>query len=464
MGVIAAYMVPHPPIILPEIGKGEEQKINQTLQSYQAVGKEIADLKPDVIVISSPHSILYADYFHISPGAKAYGDFGQFRTPQVTIEADYDEEFVSHLSGKAYLEGIQAGTMGERQKELDHGTMVPLYFIKQAMQGKIDTKIVRIGLSGLPLSEHYRLGMLIKQTAEELDRRLVYIGSGDLSHRLLEEGPYGYQKEGPEYDKKIMDVMGNADFLKLFTFPETFCDKAGECGHRSFVIMAGVLDGLALETKKLSYEGPFGVGYGICSYHVTGTDENRHFLAQYEENREQELEELRKKEDAYVKLARASLEHYVVTGEELPLPKNLSEEMLDQEAGVFVSVKKEGALRGCIGTIAPVQENIAKEIIANAISAAVNDPRFDPIEKNELKDLVISVDVLGSPEPITSKEELDVKRYGVIVTKGYKRGLLLPNLDGIDTPEEQISIAKQKAGIQEEEQVNLERFEVVRHY
>lgn len=132
--------------------------------------------------------------------------------------------------------------------------------------------------------------------------------------------------------------------------------------------------------------------------------------------------------------------------------------------GVFCSIHKDGRLRGCIGTIGPTKENIAQEIVANAISAATRDPRFDPIQKHELAKLSYSVDVLSKPEKIDSRDQLDVKRYGVIVTHNEKRGLLLPNLDGVDTVSEQIAIAKQKAGIWDDEPVELQRFEVVRHY
>ena len=131
----------------------------------------------------------------------------------------------------------------------------------------------------------------------------------------------------------------------------------------------------------------------------------------------------------------------------------------------FVSIHEHGKLRGCIGTISPVRDCLAQEIIDNAVSASTRDPRFDPIRAGELKWLEISVDVLGDPEPVSSPDELDVKRYGVIVTKGRKRGLLLPDLDGVDTVEEQISIAKSKAGIADwDKKVELQRFEVVRHH
>jgi AmmeMemoRadiSam system protein A len=140
-------------------------------------------------------------------------------------------------------------------------------------------------------------------------------------------------------------------------------------------------------------------------------------------------------------------------------------DLLNRRAGVFVSIHKNGSLRGCIGTISPTCSSIAQEIAQNAVSASTKDPRFPAIRPSELDELEITVDVLGETERISSPDQLDVKRYGVIVSKGYRRGLLLPNLDGVDTVEEQIGIAMQKAGLDtDEENYELERFEVVRHY
>ncbi len=291
----------------------------------------------------------------------------------------------------------------------------------------------------------------------------MVIGSGDLSHRLKEDGPYGYQKEGPEYDRRIMEVMGKGDFLELLEFSEDFCQKAGECGHRSFTILAGALDGLRVKSERLSYEGPFGVGYGVCVYEAGEEDPSRRFLEQYEEKVRLRLREQREKEDAYVRLARETIECYVRTGCLPKPPGELPKELNERRAGVFVSIKKDGRLRGCIGTIQAVQASIAEEIRHNAVSACSQNPRFSPVRSEELERLSVSVDVLGDTERIASPAELDVKRYGVIVTRGYRRGLLLPNLEGVNTVEEQIAIAKQKAGIREGEEVELQRFEVVRH-
>lgn len=169
--------------------------------------------------------------------------------------------------------------------------------------------------------------------------------------------------------------------------------------------------------------------------------------------------------DPYVMLAKKTLELYVTQRktpdiESLSLPK----EMLEQSAGVFVSIKTKGdRLRGCIGTINPYYENIAEEIVHNAISAGTRDPRFPPVREHELADLVYSVDVLMEAIRIDSIDQLDVKRYGVIVRSGDRTGLLLPNLDGVNTPEEQVSIALSKAGIDPRKEYTLERFEVIRH-
>lgn len=454
-------MVPHPPLIVPAVGKGEERKIQNTIDAYHEVGRRIGGLRPETIVLLSPHQVMYADYFHISPGNGAKGDFSQFGAGQVRFEVRYDREFVENLCKLAQAGNLPAGTAGERDRRLDHGTMVPLYFVDQYWK---DYQLVRIGLSGLPLTDHYELGRRIRETSEALDRRTVIIASGDLSHRLKADGPYGYKKEGPEYDSRIMQVMESGNFGELLEFPEDFCEKAGECGHRSFTIMAGALDRMEVEAQRLSYEGPFGVGYGICAYAVKSRNLKRNFKEQYEEKERNRILKQRQQEDAYVQLARKTVEEYVRTGKKLRVPEGLPGEMQNRRAGVFVSIKKEGRLRGCIGTIQAAYSSIAQEIIENGVSAASRDPRFSPIVPEELEKLTITVDVLGDTEKIDSPDKLDVKRYGVVVTKGYRRGLLLPNLEGVDTVEEQIAIAKQKAGIGAQEKAELERFEVVRHY
>ena len=461
MSVLAAYMVPHPPMIVPQIGKGSEKQVAETIRAYQEVAAEIEKIRPETVIISSPHATLYADYFHISPGKTADGDFGRFGAPQVSFREQYDTELTKKICDLAKQKGFPAGTLGERERQLDHGTLVPLYFLEQRYK---NFRLVRIGLSGLSLADHYAFGQIIREAVVETGRNVVYIASGDLSHKLQEYGPYGFAPEGPEYDSRIMDVCGRGAFGELLDFEESFCDRAAECGHRSFVIMAGVLDGLAVEARRLSHEDMTGVGYGICAFRPGDASEERRFLEKWRARQAEAMKIRRGKEDAYVRLARETVEQYVRFREKPAVPEGLPAEMTERRAGVFVSIHKEGRLRGCIGTILPVRGCIAEEITDNAVSAATRDPRFDPIRPEELDKLEINVDVLTEPERIDSKDQLDVKRYGVIVSSGNRRGLLLPDLDGVDTVDEQVSIAMRKGGISPRDRITLERFEVVRHF
>jgi len=163
-----------------------------------------------------------------------------------------------------------------------------------------------------------------------------------------------------------------------------------------------------------------------------------------------------------VELAKKSIEDFVRRGRKISPPTGLSPEF-SARAGVFVSLKKHGGLRGCIGTFQPCRDSLAEEVIENAIAAATRDPRFTAVTEDELDDIAYSVDVLSPPEKIETVRELDPKKYGVIVAQGLKRGLLLPDLEGVDTAEEQLRIAKTKAGIWSDEQLEIFRFTVTRY-
>ena len=450
MPVVEAYMVPHPPIAVPEVGGGEEKKIQSTLDAFDRIARRIAGIRPDTIIVTSPHATMYADYFHISPGRAAKGDLRSFNAPQVRFDVEYDTDLADKIAAAADRAGIPAGTDGERDPRLDHGTMVPLYFINKRYTGY---KLVRIGLSGFSLDVHKSLGRAIDSVANRTDKKIVVIASGDLSHCQKKDGPYGYRPEGPKYDSLLMDVMQRCALTELSQFDENLLDRSQECGHRSFVILSGILDSHEVTCEVLSHEATFGVGYGLAIFSINDDTASGNISAKKEGTDAM---------DAYVKLARDTIFSHV-KGEKLPDLTGLPDEMMNKRAGAFVSVHEFGMLRGCIGTISATCSNVAEEIRENAVSAVSRDPRFSPVREDELDDLEINVDVLGDAETISSPSELDVKRYGVIVTNGMRRGLLLPDLDGVDTVEQQISIARQKAGIDPSEEVELQRFEVVRH-
>ena len=460
LGIIKAYVLPHPPLAVPAVGRGKEEKISKTLKALEEVALEIKELKPETIIYITPHNVMYADYFHISPGQKATGDLSKFGAPGVKFQVTYDTELIEKISQLATQNDFPAGTLGERVASLDHAYTVPAWFVNQKYT---EYKAIRVCQSGMDPALHYKFGQLIAEAAKLLDRKTVLIASADLSHKLESSGPYGFAPEGAQFDKIISYVLDTGDFLTLLQIPETLRENAAECGYNSITILAGCFDRLGVNSKLLSYEGPFGVGYAVASVEPLDADEKRDILDQYLADSLNDVQNLRVNEDDYRALARRSLEHMIINGNELPLPNDVPVDMKNRKAGVFVSLHKNGRLRGCVGTIAPTTSCIAEEIIQNAVSAGLKDNRFEQITEPELPFIVYKVDVLAAPEPISGPDELDIKRYGVIVSSGHKRGLLLPNLDGINTVEEQIAIARQKAGISKNEKVNLERFEVTRY-
>lgn len=461
MSMLGAIITPHPPVLLPEVGGGREREIAATDRAMRTAAETVAAWQPDVIIVSSPHTILYRDYFHIAPGDGAVGDMSRFGAPEVRIQASYDTLLREEIIRRAEAEGLHAGTLGQRDLELDHGVLIPLYYLRKA---GVRCPIVRMGLSGFSPLDHYRLGKCVQDAVNALGRRAVFLASGDLSHKLKADGPYGCAPEGPQFDDAVTHTMASGDFLEFLTIDPALCERAAECGLRSFQVMAGALDGLAVEPQLLSHEGTFGVGYAIALFPVTGRDDSRCYEKDYLLAKNDRLATRKANEDPWVKLARRSLETYVKTGQRLTsLPEDLPTEMTTQQAGAFVSLHKNGQLRGCIGTIAPTCENLAWEIVQNAVSACSRDPRFSPVRPDELDELEYSVDVLGAPEPVDSPAALDPKTYGVIVSCGGRRGLLLPDLDGVDSVDAQLSIALQKGGIRENEPYKIERFMVVRH-
>ena len=274
MAILGAVIVPHPPLIIPAVGRGREQEVQATIDAYRTAAKQVADWKPEVLIITSPHQVMYADYFHISPGRGATGDMAAFGASETKLRVEYDAQLRDEIIRCGESAGLQVGTLGQRDPYLDHGTFVPLYFLREA---GVDCPILRIGLSGFSPLDHYRLGQCIAQAVENLGRRAVFIASGDLSHKLKDDGPYGFAPEGPEFDRQITGAMAEGDFLRFLTMDPALCDRAAECGLRSFQIMTGALDGMAVETKLLSYEGVTGVGYGVAAFTVTGPDGDRRF-------------------------------------------------------------------------------------------------------------------------------------------------------------------------------------------
>lgn len=456
------FITPHPPIILPEIGRGEEEKATATILGMEKIALDIAALKPKTIAIVTPHGHAFSDALCVSTELKLQGDFGQFGYPKLafTFSGSARASVFCDALEDVGIQSVALDTAAAKQyrisTKIDHGALVPLSFIQKKYSG---FELLHIGMGFLSKEQTVLAGRILSDILSEND---VIIISGDLSHRLLKSAPAGYDEQGAVYDALIVDAVKQKRYIGILDMPEALPERAGQCAQRPLEMMVGALDGFKTETEVYSYQGPYGVGY--MTAHIVRSEASEPSAADvYFKRQKAQLKQKQSNEDEYVALARQTIEAYIPSGSIISPPKGLSPALYTQPRGVFVSIKKNGNLRGCIGTIEPVQSCIAEEIIRNAISAATRDPRFSPITPDELDTLDISVDVLFPPEDIGGIDELDPREYGVIVSKGFRRGLLLPNLEGIDSASEQVDIALRKAGIGPNERYSMQRFKVVRH-
>ncbi len=465
MTVVFCGICPHPPIAVPEVGGPEAAIVSDTQEALLELGRRIKESGADTVVIISPHAPVFRDVIGINLSPQLEGDLGHFRAGNVRYIMENDTVLAREIKEQSANLGMFVVELTEEEERqygislrLDHGVIVPLYFLRKA---GLETPLVHVSMAlGLP-QRLYLFGVAVRKAADALGRRVALLASGDLSHGLTHDAPGGYLPKGKDFDSLLARLLAVTDVECIVKMDPDLVAQAGECGYHSIVMMLGALDGYDVKAEVLSYEGPFGVGYLVASLEPEGKNPEKSFLNKIRAERQAEREKQQAGESLLVKLARNTLESYV-SGSLPPAAAEIPEEF-KKKAGVFVSIKKHGQLRGCIGTIEPDKASIAEEVAANAISAGMHDPRFQPVRKDELNDLDYSVDVLQPPEPISGLQQLDPVKYGVIVRSGRRSGLLLPNLEGIDTAEEQVRIARQKAGIRPDEPVMLERFEVVRY-
>jgi AmmeMemoRadiSam system protein A len=451
--LVACALLPHPPIMIPEVGKEELAKIKSTVLAVKAAAERIKEHNPQTIVLITPHGPVFEDAVSISIHPRLKGNLAAFGVPEVNLGFETDGLLIKQIIRKAERLGVNLLELTDEVAKnyrlnlsLDHGALVPLYYLHQA---GFKGQLVHLSIGMLPYEEMYTFGKAVQAAIGVVDKKVAVIASGDLSHRLLPEAPAGYSPRARDFDQQLLAAMERLDIKSLLSMDRALIQEAGECGLRPAVFLLGVLGGLLAESKVLSYEGPFGVGYGVVLAEIKDAKPKR--------------KRTKEKPSEPVMLARQSLEYYLEYHEIMPAPENLPQ-LLNGKAGAFVSLKKAGRLRGCIGTFLATEATIAEEIIENAIKAATQDPRFTPVGAEELAAIDISVDILSEPEGVQSMDELDPERYGVIVRRGNRTGLLLPMLEGVNTVEEQLSIAKEKAGIGPEEAVEIYRFSVTRYH
>ena len=454
--IVFSGIAPHPPIMVPEVGRESIAEVRGSIEGMAELTNRLIASGAETVVLISPHAPLEPYAFVAYQGPVLHGNFANFRAPAVRFEAPLDEELLHTITEAAAGKGYEVVGLGSGQN-LDHGTAVPLYFL---LLNGWTGGVVALGYSFLSNEDHLRFGSCIGKAINETGRSAGLIASGDLSHRLKVDAPAGYNPTAYIFDNEVVDALRTNSPERIINIDQDLRRSAGECGYRSMLIALGATREQPWACEVIHYEAPFGVGYLVAQ--LTG---KQPALEEYGEQRTAEGDfdgEFFSGADL-PHLARAAVETYVLRGTQID-PSQASTDLLSARAACFVSLKTlDGQLRGCIGTIEPARETLAEEIIANAINAATRDPRFSPVSAEELSQLRYSVDVLSATEP-TTLADLDPAVYGVVVEDetGSHRGLLLPDLEGVDSVDKQVAIAARKAGLSPETPIKLARFRVSR--
>lgn len=444
--------------MVPEVGREAIADVRSSIDAMAALTERVIRSGAETVILISPHAPLEPDAFVAYAGPQLHADFADFRAPAATVHAELDEELLKEITRAGAEQKFEVVRI---RGDLDHGTAVPLYFLQRhGWHGRV----VAFGYSFLSNEDHLRFGNCVRAAIDRVGRRVAFIASGDLSHRLKPDAPAGYNPQAHLFDEEVVDAIRSNTTLRIVNIDEELRRTAGECGYRSMLVAIGVAQELESRCEVINYEAPFGVGYLVAQLLSVPPPSAGGSEPTASAGEPKPQPDRSDKSAELPALARQVIETFVTTGEIIHAPQGLSE-LLSQRAACFVSIKtSEGDLRGCIGTIEPEKNTLAEELIANAVSAASRDPRFSPISADELPNLKYSVDVLSQPE-LVRLEDLDPNSYGVIVEDqdGERRGLLLPNLKGIDTAAKQVEVASRKAGIAPGAKVKLWRFRADRY-
>ena len=460
-----ACISPHPPLIVREVGRGREREVQRTIDALEKVAADVAAHRPETVLLMATHGPLNPGAFVLLTATEAQGDFARWGAPDVSLRFDIDRALVAAIREEAEQAELPLDPVARWDDGLDWSVTVPLYYLRRGMAA---APLTPMNVSFLSARKHFQLGQAVRRAIDRIGRRAVIVASADLSHRLSEDGPYGFDPAGPELDRRVREAVASWDVDALLTMDEAFRERAGDDAVPSISFLMGALDGLRVRPRVLSYEGPFGVGYMVAAIDILEDEADR----TYADVERAEVEPVQPEPEdivaaagprhPLVRLARDAVETFVREGR-IVVPPPLSLGDLPDRAGCFVSLKTdEGLLRGCIGSVDPAEPDLPREVVRNAIDAATRDPRFLPVTPEELPHLVYSVDVLAEPEPVEGLHQLDHRRYGVIVQNGRRRGLLLPDIEGVDSAEQQVAIARSKALIEPHEPLALWRFEVTR--
>lgn len=414
----------HAPIVVPAVGGARARACTASTRAMAEAARRVVAAAPDGIVLLSPHTPRARGAFSCVAGARVRGDLADFGAPGVGCDLPRGDALERALAEACRSEGVALEPISPRR--LDHGAMVPLAFLADA--GWRGETLV-LGLPAEPRADRMAaLGRAIQLASE--GKRWALVASGDCSHRLLPDAPAGFDPRAASFDRALCNAVGAGDNAALFRFDEALRDLAAEDVVDTAQVAAACA-GTAHGREVLSYEGPFGVGYLVAVLHSS---------------EERDLEKL-------VDVAEDAL-HAHLHGRGHRASASLR---ASHYTGVFVTWRKHGDLRGCIGRM-KLEGSLTEAVRELAVAAAVDDPRFPPVTRDELAHLTSEVTLLHPTEPVDDVRTLDPRVWGVEVSAGWRRGVLLPDLEGVDTVEEQLAIVLRKAGIARHERFELRRF------
>ncbi len=439
--------MPHAPILIPEVGHERLQSAAATVAGMKVAAARLTSRQPQALVVISPHSPRRPGAFGFWSGGRLRGSFAQFGAADTVVDLPNDLRLRAELIVEARRMGLQTWDIPDQP--LDHGSLVPLWYLAQAGWSG-PTVVLSLNYPGE--GRFIELGVALASAAARLEQRIAVLSSGDMSHRLTPTAPAGYEPRAREFDDKFIASLRRGANGDLKSFDPELQELAGEDVLNSTLVGLAAVDWQATGHEVLSYEGPFGVGYGVAILFDSAFADTQLAETSQEKRWHQEWGE------ALPQVARETLKAALFeTAEHLPVE---AQNCLVVKRGVFVTILAPGGeLRGCVGTLYPKHGNLVEETRHAARSAAFSDRRFAPVTGDELSRLRLEVSVIEPPEDVASEDQLDPERYGVVVTAADGReGCLLPGLPEVRTVEQQVDCARRKGGIQRWEQVRLQRF------
>ncbi len=444
--VVFAGLMPHAPVLVPSVGGEYCGQLEDTSAALAALGRRMVAARPDSLVVLSPHSPMRAGTVGLWTTSPLRGSFEAFGAKQERIRLPLDRALVNGIEEQCARRSL--GSWPIARGPLDHGAMVPLFHLVAAGWDGPTCVVGLADLDGCLLDE---LGEAIAAAALALGRRIALVASGDLSHRLTATAPCGYAPEGERFDKTFIELLasGAPDAIRrVDTNLRSLAAEDGVAPTRAALAATGYA---TTGRTVLSYEGPFGVGYGVAVL----SDPAAVSAIPAAPARGSTITDIAD----LPQVARQAVASAFVGGPETP--PYAAAGPLKVPLGVFVTIHTvDHELRGCRGAPIPGQPDLVASTWRHAREAAFDDPRFPALEASELPNVRFTVSVLSPPERVGSIAALDPVKYGVLVTStdGHRRGLLLPGIKGIDSAAEQVRLAQAKAGISPREAVMLQRF------